>query len=109
MVTVHLVPADSRESYEVHEWRNAAGVLSTAYPAEWEDLLAVLRDFRFKRSEVLTGGGSKSVISRRTDAFLVGGGWRERRFETSIRVDRDERASPTHKVDCFKGRVGLEI
>jgi hypothetical protein len=109
MATAHLVPADIRESYEVHEWRNAAGVLSTAHPAEWQDVLALLREFRFKRSEVLKGGGSKSVIARRIDEFLVGRNWRERKFETSIRVDEDERASPTHKVDCFKDRVGLEI
>jgi hypothetical protein len=30
-------------------------------------------------------------------------------FKTRIRVDDDERDSPTHKVDCFKGRVGLEV
>jgi hypothetical protein len=28
-------------------------------------------------------------------------GWREKMFKTRIRVDDDERDSPTHKVDCF--------
>lgn len=36
-------------------------------------------------------------------------GWAEKKFETKIHVDDDVRDSPTHKVDCFKGRVGLEI
>lgn len=109
MVTTHLVPADIRERFEVHEWRNATGVLDTAHPGEWRDVVAMLRAFEFRRSEILAGGGSKGAIARRIDGFLDARGWVERKFDTVIRVDDDERASPTHKVDCFKGRVGLEI
>ncbi|MEO6718000.1 MAG: BglII/BstYI family type II restriction endonuclease [Novosphingobium sp.] len=109
MVTLHLVPQDIVADYEVHEWRNATGILATAHPAEWADTIAVLRAFEFKRSELLKGGGGKSVISTRIDKFLEARGWRETKFDTSIRVDDTERDSPTHKVDCFKGRVGLEI
>jgi Restriction endonuclease BglII len=65
--------------------------------------------FCFRRSELLVGGGGKSVISSRIDLFLEGRAWKERKFATRIRVDDLERDSPTHKVDCFKGRVGLEI
>lgn len=109
MVTIHLVPSDIRQAYEVHEWRNAAGVMSTAHPDEWQNTIDALRDFHFKRSELLKGGGGKSVISTRLDKFLEARGWKETKFDTSIRVDHTERDSPTHKVDCFKGRVGLEI
>lgn len=109
MVTTHLIPADVAERYEVHEWRNATGILATAHPAEWNDVVAALRTFRFLRSEVLSGGGRKSVIASRFDGFLTERGWEERKFATRIRVDQEERDSPTHKVDCFKGRVGLEI
>jgi hypothetical protein len=35
MATLHLIPPDVAAAYEVHEWRNAAGVLSTAHPNEW--------------------------------------------------------------------------
>ena len=109
MVTDHLVPEDIRASYDVREWRNAAGVLSTAHDNEWQDIIAALRAFEFRRSEVLKGGGGKSLISSRFDAFLEARGWLEKKFETKIRVDDAERDSPTHKVDCFKGKVGLEI
>jgi len=37
MTTAHLVPADIAGFYEVHEWRNAVGVLSTACPKEWAE------------------------------------------------------------------------
>src|SRR5262249_40984247 len=109
MVTLHLIPTDIAQTYDVREWRNAAGVLSTAHPAEWQDVIDVLRAFEFRRGEVLKGGGRKSVIAKRIDSFLEERGWREKKFTTKIRVDAEERDSPTHKVDCFKDRVGLEI
>ena len=70
MVTKHLVPEDLRASYQVEEWRNAAGILHTAHPREWQDIIDGLREFRFLQSEVLKGGGRKSVISQRIDDFL---------------------------------------
>ena len=109
MVTLHLIPPNVSEAYHVREWRNAAGVLSTAHPAEWQDVIDALQAFEFRRSELLAGGGSKSIIASRIDAFLTARGWRETKFHTTIKVDGTERDSPTHKVDCFKGRVGLEI
>jgi hypothetical protein len=33
----------------------------------------------------------------------------EKGFETQIVVDRRAIDSPTHKVDCFKNRIALEI
>jgi hypothetical protein len=39
MATDHLVPDDLREMYHVREWRNAAGVLATACPNEWADIM----------------------------------------------------------------------
>ena len=109
MVTTHLIPMDIAARFEVHEWRNATGVIETAHPDEWRDVVAALRAFEFRRSEVLGGGGAKSSIAGRFDGFLTERGWVERKFATRIKVDEDERDSPTHKVDCFKGRVGLEI
>ncbi len=81
-MTLHLIPTDVAKTYEVHEWRNAAGVLSTAHPSEWRDVIDVLRAFEFRRSEVLKGGGRKSVIAKRIDSFLEGRGWKEKKFAT---------------------------
>ncbi len=44
MVTVHPILEDIRETYEIHEWRNAAGGISTAHPNEWADLIGVPDD-----------------------------------------------------------------
>jgi Restriction endonuclease BglII len=36
-------------------------------------------------------------------------GWEEKRFNTQIKVDDSAYDTPTHKIDCFKNRVALEI
>jgi hypothetical protein len=109
MSTVHLVPADLQELYHVKEWRNAAGILTTACPDEWADIVAVLRAFRLYRSEVQAAGKNRSPISRQIDGGFYGRGWIEKDFATSIKIDGQEYESPTHSVDCFKGRVALEV
>jgi hypothetical protein len=109
MVTDHLVPPDIREFYEVHEWRNAVGVLQTACPDEWADIQAALRAFRLHRSEILKAGGRRSSIVERLERPLKDAGWVEKKFATAIVVDGVQRDSPTHSVDCFKGRVALEV
>jgi hypothetical protein len=57
----------------------------------------------------LKGGGNKGPIAKRIDGELFLRGWNERQFQIFIKVDKTQRASPTHKVDCFKGRVALEV
>ncbi len=109
MSTEHLVPEDLRQLYHVREWRNAAGVLSTACPDEWNDIIEILRSFRLLRSQVLTAGGGLSPISQGINSAFDARGWKEKKFETRIVVDETEYKSPTHLVDCFKGRVALEL
>lgn len=109
MSTLHLVPDDLQQLYHVREWRNATGVLATACPGEWAEIIEVLRGFRLLRSEVIAAGGRKSPIANQIDAAFYARGWEEKQFQTSIKIDGREFESPTHKVDCFKGRVALEL
>lgn len=103
------IPKFIRESYEIRQWRHAIAVLKSDYKAEWKEILDVLGSFRLHRSEVLEPGGRKSKVAERIDGALTARGWEERRFETKIVIDETEFESPTHKVDCFKNGVGLEI
>jgi hypothetical protein len=48
-------------------------------------------------------------VAEAIDTFLFNRGWVEKEFTTSVRVDDKIMKSPTHKVDCYKNRVGLEI
>jgi len=109
MTTKHLIPSDISDLYEVHEWRNAAGVFFTAHIDEWNEVMEALRKFRFSTADVLTPGKNKSELAKNFDAILSSFGWRETQFRTAIRVDAQEWESPTHKVDCYKNRVALEV
>ena len=48
-------------------------------------------------------------MAQKFDLFLGQRGWKETQFRTAIKVGDDERASPTHKVDCYRNAVALEI
>jgi Restriction endonuclease BglII len=109
MGTVHLVPQDLHDMYHVKEWRNATGIMQTACPEEWDEVISVLREFRLRKSEVIAKGGRKSPIASRIDSKFYELGWTEKKFDTAITVDNSEHKSPTHSVDCFKGRVGIEV
>jgi hypothetical protein len=109
MTTLHLVPKEISELYEVHEWRNATGIMQTAYPKEWEDLKKVLMSFRLHKSEILCAGGRKSKIADRFDLPFYENGWSEKKFDTKIVVDEREFIAPTHKVDCYKNNVAIEV
>jgi hypothetical protein len=55
------------------------------------------------------GGGRKSKVSDHIDSFLYQRGWVEKQFATKVVVDDQHTESPTHKVDCFRHQVALEI
>jgi hypothetical protein len=104
-----LVPRDIRQRFESHEWRNGLAVLHTAHGECWRDILLVLREFSLSRADILEPGGSKSSIARKLDDRFYHLGWQERSYETAIIVDGEPLDSPTHKVDCAKGAVALEV
>ena len=108
-MSLDQVPVFLREHYEVGEWRHAVAIMAADFPDEWADVIKVLTEFRLLRSEIVKPGGRKSGVSTRIDEALADLGWEEQSFETKIVVDDAILESPTHKVDCFKNGVGLEI
>lgn len=104
-----LLPEFVHQHYEVHEWKHACAILRHDFPAEWQDLVDLLTQFRLKKSWLTVGGGSKSRVATAIDGFLYQRGWLEKQFDTEIVVDDTALKSPTHKVDCFKNRVAIEI
>ncbi len=106
---VESLPTFIREHYDVREWKHACAVLQGDFPAELKDVIAVLTKFRLFRSWVKVGGGNKSKIANAIDEALTERGWKEKSFATKIVVDDKTSESPTHKVDCYKNQVALEI
>ena len=108
-MTIDLLPAVIRTMYEVHEWKHACAILMQDFPDEWADLVDLLTAFRLRKSWITSPGGRKSKVASFIDHFLHRQGWRETSFETAMIVDDQRRQTPTHKVDCFRNGVGLEV
>jgi len=108
-VTTAFLPKFIQEHYEIFEWKHACAILKEDFPSEWNDILDVLSEFRLKKSHLVTPSGQKSKISASIDHFLYDRGWLEKKFDTKITTDKEERETPTHKIDCLKNRVALEI
>ncbi len=97
------------QNYEVYEWKHASAILKHDFYREWQDMVAVLEQFRLYKSDIVTPGGRKSPISSKIDSFLYERGWEEKQFNTSIVVDEKNYNSPTHKIDCYKNNIAIEI
>jgi hypothetical protein len=103
------IPQNLHDRFEIHEWRHASAVIMRDFKPEWLDIVQVLSAFTLKKTWITVGGKNKSQVSAWIDSALTSKGWEEKKFETAIKVDEVVRESPTHKVDCFKNCVGLEI
>jgi hypothetical protein len=108
---LNLIPKKLREKFTFDEREHAVSILAKDFPHEWADILACLDSFWLTKTAVMTKGGGKSPISMEIDGFLQDPkrGWAERKFDTKLVVDGVEIPSPTHRIDNFKNRVGLEI
>lgn len=104
-----LIPQNIRDKYEIHEWKHACAILKSDFPDEWKDIIDLLSQFQLCKSWLTEGGGRKSNVSNSIDQFLYDRGWVEKKFETSVKVDDKIMDSPTHKVDCYKNKIALEI
>ena len=69
----------------------------------------MLRGFALLKSDILKPGGSKALISSKLDLQFTKLDWVEKKFDTKIVVDTAEHIAPTHKVDCYKNWVALEV
>lgn len=84
-------------------------ILHGDFPREWKEIISVLTEFRANKSWVTVGGGRKSKVAEWLDSKLTTKGWVEKSFDTKMVVDGVENLSPTHKVDCYKNKIALEI
>jgi len=106
---IELLPKYILENYEVHEWKHACAILKNDFNEEWNDIIDLLMQFRLCKSWIVEPGGRKSKVAENIDRFLIARNWEEKKFSTSVKVDETLMESPTHKIDCYKNRVALEI
>ena len=107
-MALSLVPAVLRRKFEIVETHHAAAILHEDFRDEWRDLIALLGEFRLRRSQILKPGGRKSPISGTIDEFFYRHGWKEHTFDVEVRADGISTLAPTHHVDYFRNRVAIE-
>jgi hypothetical protein len=83
--------------------------LGAGFSERKQDVIELLLQLKLCRSWINVGGGRKSPVAEAIDRFLFSRGWVEKEFHTSVKVDQTEMESPTHKIDCYKNRVALEL
>jgi Restriction endonuclease BglII len=103
------LPAPILANYEVHEYRHSLAILQVEYPNEYQDLLDVLQNFTLPKSEIQAAGGKKSKLANQFDQFLYARGWTEHNFHTVLEIDGVRHETPTHKIDCYRNRIALDI
>ncbi len=106
---LELLPQSIRDDYEVREWKHACAILNRDFPKERVDIVELLKQFRLRKSWITQGGGRKSLVAASIDQYLYDLGWEEKAFSTKMVVDGVTVDTPTHKVDCFRNRVALEV
>ena len=104
-----LIPDELRRRYTLAERGHATAILAADFQEELADIVGCLRAFRLKRSDILRPGGGRSQIPITIDGFLNERGWREKAFDIKITVDGQPVPIPTHKIDNFKNRIGVEV
>ena len=97
------------DKYEFHQWKHACAILKSDFPNEWKDLIDMLSNFQLSKSWIIKGGGNKSELAKWVDDFLGRREWIEKQFITSVIVDENKMDSPTHRVDCYKNRIAIEL
>lgn len=58
---------------------------------------------------MIVGGGGRSKTTQAIDGAFYDRGWIEKKWDTKIVVDAKTTESPTHKVDCYKNHVVVEV
>jgi hypothetical protein len=109
MTPISAFPDNIQECYEIHEWRHASAILKEDFPAEWDSLVRVLAGFTVRHSHIVVGGGERSEVTKSLDGAFYADGWQEKKWETKIVVDQTALESPTHKVDCVRNGIAVEI
>jgi len=101
-------PENFKEKYTIMEWGHALAILQKEFNEQFNDICSALAIFELRKSSIVVGGGGKSQVAGGLDDYFYRKGWIEKSFDTYISIDGEKHETPTHKVDCVKGRIALD-
>lgn len=123
-VTGRYFSKEIRSKFEIFSYRNAAAILSSNFPDEFQSLCRGLEAFAISRTMIRQPGGSKGPIAKYVDTlFPEADGWQEARISADLNVrllhakQKDtvlkqyvkEGFLDGHRIDFLNGRVALDL
>lgn len=84
----NYVSADLLEKFEFHNYGHALEILHDAFPNEWKELQACLRQLQLSLNDIRQAGGNESPIPKKFDDVLYPYGWREIRISGDLIVKK---------------------
>ncbi|EQC44450.1 BglII/BstYI family type II restriction endonuclease [Bacteriovorax sp. DB6_IX] len=100
---------DLEDKYFLHEEFHGHSIFKNDFPDAYNELYKLLDSFELLKSEIITPGGRKSPIAQKFDDALYSIGWEEKQFRIEMNIDGSEVETPTHQIDYYKNRVGVEL
>ncbi len=117
----HHFPPAIFDKFEIYSYRNAASILASSFPDQFQTILGILQEFRISRDQIRTPGGSKGPVASYVDT-LFPDNWPEARISADLHV-RVLRATGSgtireyvregfldgHRIDFVNGKVALDL
>jgi len=88
---------------------HANTIFKNDFPQEYGELYHLLDSFQLLKTDILKPGGKKSPIADKFDNALYSLGWEEKQFQIEQKIDGKKLETPTHQIDYYKNRVGIEL
>lgn len=108
--------------FEIYSYRNAASILKSSFPAQFEQIVTALESFHVTTAMIREPGGSKGQIAKYVDT-LFQDGWAETRISADLHVKLLHAKSANviidqytrqgfldgHRIDFVNGRVAVDL
>ena len=104
------IPKDVQNLYDIYEFKHASTILAHDFPEVFQELIYVLRSFRFTEADAERPGGNKGPVVKKVEALLKPLKWKhEQKLTGSLTVGGKAVINDTHKVDHIKDRVVFDV
>lgn len=117
-----VFPKDILEKFEIVSYRNAATILQSGFPDQFDDIVSALRKFEISTAMIREPGGSKGPIATYVDE-LFDKNWEEARISADLHVRLVHAKQKSkilkeyvregfldgHRIDFVSGKVALDL
>lgn len=123
-VVEQVFPRALQGKFEIFSYRNAATILASSFPKQFDSLVEGLKAFEITEEMIRMPGGSKGLIAKYVDTlFREDQGWTESRITADLHVKllhakRDNEVLSEyvrlgfldgHRIDFLNGRVAVDL